>query len=424
MPDDDVPRDRAGTEGAAHGDGPQPDDHHAFDLASLFDHHEDDVSATPLEDFSALFAGPGDVARTEKGSPASEEPETTDPQGPGTDADAPVMPAPGEHRNPDDDLDLHLQAPTALIDTAEGHLFDDAATEAHPYTHSFPAPVPARPEPQHAAPRYGLGRPQAIAMAAGLVVTALGVGWALATPGAPVPVAVSATPTSSVDPARIAKVNAAVDSLESAVKAAQTSAESFSSPLAAMAGSSDESARLAAEAARQAYTAALAAVKVPKSAGKSATNVQLDQLEREVASREASLTAATAGFRGAITTFRQSVPGYAATAVADNPDAAEPFRTAATETAAAVAASDPFGAMSFAPWDAWRSALAALITDQARAVAESDSSGSGGGTGDTGTGTGGGATTEPTQPPPVTTEPPPVPTDPGSTEPPTVLPTP
>jgi hypothetical protein len=421
MPDDDVPRDRAGTEGAAHGDGLQPDDQHAFDLASLFDHHEDDVSATPLEDFSALFAGPGDVAPTEKRAPASEESETVDPLGAGTDADAPVTPAPGEHRDPDDDLDLHLQAPTALIDTAEGHLFDDAATEAHPYTHSFPAPVPARPEPQHAAPRYGLGRPQAIAMAAGLVVTALGVGWALATPGAPVPVAVSATPTSSVDPARIAKVNAAVDSLDGAVKAAQTSADTFASPLAAMAGSSDESARLAAEAARQAYVAALAAVKVPTSAGKSATNVQLDQLEREVASREASLTAATAGFRGAITTFRQSVPGYAATAVADNPDAAEPFRTAATETAAAVAASDPFGAMSFAPWDAWRSALAALIADQARAVAESDSSGSGG-SGDTGTGTGGGTTTEPTTAP--ATEPPPAPTDPGPTTPPTTTPTP
>lgn len=421
MPDDDVPRDRAGTEGAAHGDGPQPDDQHAFDLASLFDHHEDEVSATPLEDFSALFAAPGDVAPTEKGAPASDEPETADPHGAGTDAEAAVMPAPGEHRDPDDDLDLHLQAPTALIDTAEGHLFDDAATEAHPYTHSFPAPVPARPEPQHAAPRYGLGRPQAIAMAAGLVVTALGIGWALATPAAPAPVVVSATPTSSVDPARIAKVNAAVDSLDGAVKAAQTSADSFASPLAAMAGSSDESARLAAEAARQAYIAALAAVKVPKSAGKSATNVQLDQLEREVASRQASLTAAISGFRGAITTFRQSVPGYAATAVADNPDAAEPFRTAATDTAAAVAASDPFGAMSFAPWDAWRSALAALIADQARAVAESDSSGSGG-NGDTGTGTGGGATTEPTTPP--ATEPPPAPTDPGPTDPSTTPPTP
>jgi len=421
MPNDDVPRDRAGTDGAAHGDGPQPDDQHAFDLASLFEHHEDDVSTTPLEDFSALFAGSGDVARTDKGAPASEEPETTDPQGPATEADAAVLPAPGEHRAPEDDLDLHLQEPTALIDTAEGHLFDDAATEAHPYTHSFPAPVPARPEPQHAAPRYGLGRPQAIAMAAGLVVTALGVGWALATPAAPVPVAVSATPTPSVDPERIAKVNAAVDSLDGAVKAAQTSADSFASPLAAMAGSSDESARLAAEAARQAYVAALAAVKVPKSAGKSATNVQLDQLEREVASRQASLTAAISGFRGAITTFRQSVPGYAATAVADNPDAAEPFRTAATETAAAVAASDPFGAMSFAPWDAWRSALAALIADQARAVAESDSSGSGG-NGDTGTGTGGGATTEPTTPP--ATEPPPAPTDPGPTDPSTTPPTP
>ncbi|MCE4027339.1 hypothetical protein LXM50_15295 [Microbacterium sp. Au-Mic1] len=375
MPDDDLPRDGAGTAAAANGERPQPGDGSAFDLSALFPHEhgpEQAAGESHHDDVGALFA---DLAPSQQ-IPAVRQDEVDD---------------------------LHLTPATALIDTTEGHLFDEAEIEAHPYTHSFPSPVPARPEPQHAQ-TYGFARPQAIAMAVGLVITAAGAGWALATPAASAPVTVQASPTATVDPERVANVNESVDTLAAAVVAAKTSADSFAAPLAAMAGSSDESARLAADAARQAYVAAIAAVKVPKPAGKSATNASLDQLERDIAAGHASLTAASAGFRGAITTFRQSIPAFAATAVAENADAAEPFRIAATDTAAAAAASDPFGPTPFAAMEAWRSALAALIADQARAVAEGESSGSGR-TG--GTGTSGGTTTEPTVPPTEPSSPPP-----------------
>ena len=391
MPDDELPGDGHGAAETAGVDPLQPEDGRDFDLSSLFPHeHEEVPDADRHDDVGTLFADP---------TPTPSRPATL----------------PG----PIDD-DLRLTPATVLIDTAEGHLFDEAATEAHPYTHAFPAPVPARPEPQHAQ-SYGFARPQLVAMAIGLVITAAGAGWALASPVASAPVAVQASPTATVDPDRVAKVDGSVDALAAAVATAQASADSFAAPLAAMAGSSDESARVAADAARQAYVAALAAVKVPKPAGKNATNTSLDQLERDVAAANASLTAASAGFRSAITTFRQSLPAFAATAVADNADAAEPFRTAVTDAAAAAAAADPFGPTPFAAMDAWRNALAALIADQARAVAEAGSSGSGGsgGTGGNG-GTSGGTTTEPTTttpPAPDTSTPPTTPTDTGTNPP-------
>ncbi|MFB7843162.1 hypothetical protein [Microbacterium sp. NPDC056052] len=369
MPNDDLPREGAGAAEAVNGDRPRQTDGRAFDLSSLFPHeHQEKPEAGQHDDVGILFPEP---VRTPR-SAARQDPVE----------------------------DLHLAPADVLIDTAEGHLFDEAETEAHPYTRSFPAPVPARPEPLHAAPRYGIARPQVIAMAVGLVITAAGAGWALATPGASAPVAVQASPTATVEPERVAKVNESVDVLATAVQTAQASADSFTAPLAAMAGSSDESARLAADAARQAYVAAIAAVKVPKPAGKSATSASLDQLERDVAAANTSLASANAGFRGAITTFRQSLPAFAATVVAENADAAEPFRTAATETAAAAAASDPFGPTPFAALDAWRGALAALIADQARVVAETGTSGAGGSEGSPGSGgTDGAATTDPTAPP-------------------------
>jgi len=397
MPDDDLPPNGAGTAGAANGERLQPGDGGAFDLSALFSHEHDDEQAAGEghhDDVGILFADP-----------------------------TPSQPRPAALQSEVDDL--HLTPATALIDTAEGRLFDEAEIEAHPYTHSFPAPLPARPEPQHAQ-TYGFARPQAIAMAVGLVITAGGAGWALAAPAASAPVTVQASPSATVDPERVTTVNDSVDALAAAVTTAKATADSFTAPLAAMAGSSDESARLAADAARQAYVAAIAAVKVPKPAGKGATNASLDQLERDVAAGHTTLTAATAGFRGAITTFRQSIPAFAATAVADNPDAAEPFRIAATDTAAAAAASDPFGPTPFAAMEAWRNALAALIADQARAVAEAESNGSGGsgGSGGTGgTGTDGGTTTEPTTPPTEPSSPQPTP-DPQPTDPPIVLPTP
>lgn len=390
MPDDELPRDGAGAGGTARADRLPPDDERAFDLSSLFPHEHDEIpDADRHDDVGSLFADP-----------------TSAPSRPAT--------LPGRL-----DEDLHLRPATVLVDTAEGHLFDEAATEAHPFTHAFPAPALARPEPQHAQ-TYGFARPQMIAMAIGLVITVAGAGWALASPVPSAPVAVQASPTATVDPDRVAKVDGAVDALAAAVTAARASADSFTAPLAAMAGSSDESARLAADAARQAYVAALAAVKVPKPAGKNATNASLDQLEREVAAANGSLSAASAGFRGAITTFRQSLPAFAATAVADNADAAEPFRTAVTNAAAAAAASDPFGPAPFAAMDAWRSALAALTADQGRAVAEAGSSRSGGTGGSGGSGgTSGGTTTEPTTttPPAPDTSTPPAPADPGPTTP-------
>ncbi|MGO4680945.1 hypothetical protein [Microbacterium sp. 2MCAF23] len=388
MTDGDLPAGGTGTAGAPHADRPSIDDARAFDASSLFLHEPSEADAAQgHDDVGILFGG------------------LWEPSDPSSRAD-PVD-------------ELHLAPATVLIDTAEGHLFDEAERVAHPYTHSFPAPAPARVEPLHASPKYGMSRPQVIAMAAGLVVTALGAGWALATPPPSSPVTVVASPTATLDPARMAKVDDSVGALAAAVKSEQARADSFAAPLAAMAGSSDESARLAADAARQAYIAALAAVKVPKLPTKNATNASLDQVERDLAAANSTLTAATAGFRAAITTFRQSIPAFAEIAVADNGDAAEPFRTAATEAASAAAASDPFGPTPFAAMDAWRSALAALIADQARAVAEAQSSGSGG----TGTET----PTEPTQPPaPVETTPPsPPPSDPGTpTDPPIVLPTP
>ncbi|VXB72606.1 conserved hypothetical protein [Microbacterium sp. 8M] len=455
MPDEDLPMDRADTTGVAHGDHLDGADVRAFDLSSLFVHDERETAEDLRHDYvGELFGAVGaDASTAEAAITAAEKALAANAAGTagdsGSTASAPTggsaapapmptsgtapaatLPAPTDPSGPVDTLDLHAQSPTAPIDTAEAHLFDDAAAEAHPYTHSFPAPVPARPEPLHAAPRYGLGRAQAIAMAAGLVVTAIGVGWALATPTPPVALAASAAPT--VDPARVAKVDDSITELDAAISAARTRADSFTAPLAAMAGSSDEPARLAADAARQAYVAALAAIKVPKPAGSSASNAVLDQRQREVAAGQASLTAATTAFRNAIIAFRQSFPAYAEAALADNPDAAEPFRTAVTEAAAAVAASDPFGPTPFAALDAWRSALAALIADQERAVAEADSrdsgttdgSGGSGGSDDTGTSTGGGTTSEPTSTPPAESTQPPAVTDPpvvvDSTTPPTL----
>lgn len=388
MPDRDQPAEEDA--GSSRADAAPFDDARAFDASSLFAHDpEPDPEAVQHDDVGILF---GDLM---------------------TPTDQVDLGASNDPAHPDEGL--HLAPETTLIDTAEGHLFDEAETVAHPYTHAFPAPAPARPVPQHAAPRYGIGRPQVIAMAVGLVITAAGAGWALSTPVAESPVAVSPSPTVTVDPERVARVNESVVALAAAVKAEQTRADSFAVPLAAMAGSSDESMRVAADAARQAYVAALAAVKVPEPPAKNPTNASLDQLEREVTAATSSLSAASSGFRTAITTFRQSIPAFAATAVADNADAAEPFRTAVTEAAAAAAAADPFGPAPFAALDAWRNALAALIADQARAVAAADSSGSGGsGGGGTG-GDGGGTTTGPTTPP--VTEPSPQrepTTDPGA----------
>lgn len=379
--------DGADTERAADGDAVQPDAESAFDLGGLFSHDDDvvqDLAVPPADSVTALFA--------------------TTPQ--------PSVPIPA---SADDALHL-APAPERRPDTAEGHLFDQAEPEAHPYTHSFPAPIPARPIPHHAAPRFGLGRSGLIAMTIGIVVTAAGCAWALATPQAPAPVAVASTPTPTVDPARVAKVHDSAAALVAAVADAQKSAVAFAAPLAALQGSSDEPARLAAESARQTYVAALAAVKAP-SALKNETNATLDQAERQIATGQSSLAAATAGFKGAIRTFWQSIPAYAATAVQDNADAEESFRTAVTTAAAAVAGADPFGPTPFAAMESWRTALAALVADQARAVAESESNSSGYTDGDTGTGTGSQPST-PSTPPEQ-----PAPTDPTPTTEPSTPPT-
>ncbi|MBS1907891.1 MAG: hypothetical protein JST33_15320 [Actinobacteria bacterium] len=351
MPDEDQPAFEAGSAGSATAGGAQPGDERGFDASSLFVHEADTSMETmQYDDVGELF---------EHAITADLEAETP--------------------QDPDRDLHLHLLSATEPIETVEVHLFDEVESESRPQAHAFPVPAPAQPRQHHAAP-FGMGRVQMIAMAAGLGVATLGVGWALVTLPAHPHVAAVPSPTVTIDPERLAKIDHSVDVLAAAVAAAQASADSFAAQLAAMVGSCDEPARLAADAARQAYVAALVAVKVPERSAETATIASLDQLERDVSTANASLTAASTAFRSAITTFRQSIPPFAATAVADNADAAPSFRTAATEAAAAAAAADPFGPSPFAAMDAWRNALAALVSDQARAVAAPGPSGSSGST--------------------------------------------
>ncbi|MGN8026945.1 hypothetical protein [Microbacterium sp. 22242] len=295
----------------------------------------------------------------------------------------------GPHEEPeavadfDDDVGA-LFAPSAVTagegsaePPADGLFAEPANATPSPRPGSTPRKIPAMHEPEHAAPGYGLTRSQRIAMGVGAVVTMLGAGWALAAPASSGPVGETPSPIATVDPARAAAVADGIDALAGALQSAEASAGSFAAPLAAMAGSSDETARAAAEAARQTYAAALAAVKVPAKTGATSGNAVLDEAERGTAAAQHALTAATTAFRAAISAFTQSLPAYAETAVATDADADESFRTAVTDAAATVAATDPLGPTAFTTWDAWRVALAALHEDQARAVAAQSSTDSG-----------------------------------------------
>lgn len=366
MPDDRLNGDDSPTAGGAQSDdGAQSD---GGDLSSLFEHAQEmDPGAAYRDDVGALFAQP----TTWVASPGSAE------------------------------------SPTNLFAAP------DSGGQRRRRTQPRSMPIPFRHEPEHAAPTYRMTRPQLFAMGVGLLVTLAGAGWALATPAVSTPTAL-ASPVATVDHERVAKIGGEVDALAAAVQAAQASAASFEAPLAAMAGSSDEAARGAADAARQAYASAIAAVKVPAKPGSVDRSSALDQTEHDIAAAQSSLDAATTAFHAAITSFAQTLPAYAATAVADNADADEAVRTATTQSADAVAGTDPFAPTAFATWDGWRTAHAALLADEARVISEWNSSGSGGSGGTGGDGSG--------SPPPAPVSPDPAPpaqppTDPGTAAP-------
>lgn len=361
----------------------------ASDLASLFAHREaegSDPAAVQLEDIHAMFENqPTEAIRT-AGMPTAGAASISAETGAGSSAG--ITRAELNKARLNRAIEHSVGDGSMHLFSESGAIEPDPAAGAHP-TGPLPRSLPARHEPEHAAPGYGITRPQLIAMGVGAVITLIGIGWTMMTPAVPVPVpvAVKPSPTVTVDPARVAKVNDSIDALAGGVQAAQASAGSFEAPLAGIAGYSDDAARIAADTARQAFAAATAAVKVPEKVGATSDTATLDQRERDVATAQTALTAATTAFHNAIGTFRQSILAYAATAVETNADADESFRTAATDAAAALANSDPFGPPAFAPWDAWRTALANLVADEARVIDEQNSYSGGSGTSSGGTDT-------------------------------------
>jgi len=244
-----------------------------------------------------------------------------------------------------------------------------AEPPAEPYSaaaSTSPAPGPS----PRAESGNGLTRPQLIAMGVGVAVTLAGAGWALASPTGPAPAATSAPSASAVDVARVDAAIDAIDELSARVVSAKSSVTAFATPLAAMQGACDEAARTTAETARQTLERAVAAVVVPDRPDRSASPAALDAVEQSTSAASATLDSAVIAFHAAISTFVGTMPGYAVTVAAANPDASAELRDALTRSAALMASSDPFTPPGFAPWDGWRAALAALVADEAAARGE------------------------------------------------------
>ncbi len=163
-------------------------------------------------------------------------------------------------------------------------------------------------------------------------------------------------------------------------------------PLAKMAGVSEEVPRSNAEKARLSYLTVLehsglhdpgdlddAPIDASSSSGIDAAQRELDAYEAQLTIIQNALDDAVdaqgveqAAFSEAMSAFTQSTPAFAAQVVAASPDARESLRTALTEAAAAVAATDAAVAGGTAPWTAYTTAVNALRADQLRAVYASD----------------------------------------------------
>lgn len=160
-------------------------------------------------------------------------------------------------------------------------------------------------------------------------------------------------------------------------------------PVARMAGVSDEGLRAAAAQAQTTYLDALRDVALPRMPAElqqaDATSMaEVDDARRELTAYQAQLDVverafddiaqtqgvAEATFHRDMSAFTESMPGFAAQLVQQNPDATQSIRDALTAAAAAVASTVPYTPNGTAPWDPYITAVNALRADQLRAMDE------------------------------------------------------
>ncbi len=199
---------------------------------------------------------------------------------------------------------------------------------------------------------------------------------------------------------------------------AVASATALGPTLSALTGITDETARLAAETARQEYLTTMAALEIPDepapyrrpsidetslSSVGTAIDAVVEQTaalvpaQEQLAEARSAARAADEKLAAALAAYAAGIPAFAATIIAENPDAEATFGQAVATAAAALGASDLRAPAAGAAIGAYATAIVALRADQERAAAAARESelnnggntGGGNSGGNTGGGTGG-----------------------------------